>query len=200
MKDMEAQMRIILASNSPRRSEILRQINVEFEVIPSNFEEAAVAMEPSKMVEHFAYMKAMDVYSKLKEDNLEDTYIIGSDTIVFCETIMGKPKSKEDAYRMLKTLSGKEHEVISGLCVIEGVTGRAVAKHEITKVWMRELEDREIFSYIDSGEPNGKAGAYAIQGIGALLVERLQGCYFNVVGLPVNLLFKIMKEFGVNLI
>lgn len=193
-------MNIVLASNSPRRREILSQLNIRFKVVPSNFEETLINMEPLELVEHFAYMKALDVFEKLKGNLPEDTYILGSDTIVYCDSIMGKPKSDEDAYQMLKTLSNKEHQVISGLSIIQGNTGKAITMHELTKVWIRELEDREILEYIASGEPLDKAGAYAIQGIGSLFVEKIQGCYFNVVGLPVNKLFKIMKEFGVNLI
>lgn len=193
-------MKIILASNSPRRKEILSQLNLEFEIIPSDFEEAPVDMEPHILAEHFAYMKAMDVFEKRKSTLSEDTYIIGSDTIVFCNCVMGKPKSDEDAYQMLKALSNKEHKVISGLSVINVGTGKVITTHESTAVWIRELEDREIRNYISSREPMDKAGAYAIQGIGSLFVEKIQGCYFNVVGLPVNKLFKIMKQFGIDLI
>lgn len=193
-------MNIVLASNSPRRREILSQLNIKFEVVPSSFEETLINMEPPELVEHFAYMKALDVFEKLKGNLSEDTYILGSDTIVYCNSIMGKPKSDEDAYQMLKALSNKEHQVISGLSIIQGSTGRAITMHDITKVWIRELEDREIINYISSGEPVDKAGAYAIQGIGSLFIEKIQGCYFNVVGLPVNKLFKIMKKFGINLI
>lgn len=193
-------MNIILASNSPRRREILNQLGLSFEVIPSDFEETPIAMEPQALVEHFAYMKAMDVFSKHKNNLPEDAYIIGSDTIVYCDAIMGKPKSDEDAYRMLNALSNKDHHVISGLCVIQTSTGKVITMHESTRVWIRELEAREINNYIASGEPMDKAGAYAIQGIGSLFIEKIQGCYFNVVGLPVNKLFKIMKEFEINLI
>lgn len=193
-------MNILLASNSPRRKEILSQLNIKFEVVPSEFEETLIDMEPVELVEHFSYMKALDVFEKFKGNLSEDTYILGSDTIVYCNAIMGKPKSEEDAFQMLKALSNKEHQVISGLSIIQGSTGKVITMHETTKVWMRELEDREIFNYISSGEPVDKAGAYAIQGIGSLFVEKIQGCYFNVVGLPVNTLFKIMKNFDINLI
>jgi septum formation protein len=193
-------MNIVLASNSPRRREILSQLNINFEVVPSDFEETFINMEPTALVEHFAYMKALDVYEKLKSNSVEDIYVIGSDTIVYCNSIMGKPKSDEDAYKMLIALSNKEHQVISGLSIIQGSTGKVITMHESTNVWIRELEDREILSYISSGEPSDKAGAYAIQGLGSLFVEKIQGCYFNVVGLPVNKLFKIMKQFDINLI
>lgn len=128
-------MNIVLASNSPRRREILSQLNIRFEVVPSNFEETLINMEPLELVEHFAYMKALDVFEKLKGNLPENTYILGSDTIVYCDSIMGKPKSDEDAYQMLKTLSNKEHQVISGLSIIQGSTGKAITMHELTKVW-----------------------------------------------------------------
>jgi len=193
-------MRIILASNSPRRKEILNQLNLDFDIIPSDFEEAPVDMEPHDLVEHYAYMKAMDVFSKVRTNIEPDTYIIGSDTIVYSQKVMGKPKSEAEAFEMLKELSNKEHQVISGLCIIQAHTGKSITVHESTKVWIRELHEREIRNYIASGEPMDKAGAYAIQGLGSLFVEKVQGNYFNVVGLPVNALFKIMNQFGVNLI
>ena len=193
-------MRIILASNSPRRKEILGQLNLNFEVIPSDFEEAPVDMKPHDLVEHYAYMKAMDVFSKVRATIGSETYIIGSDTIVYSQKVMGKPKSKAEAFEMLSELSGKEHQVMSGLCIIQAHTGKSITLHESTRVWMRELKEREINNYIASHEPMDKAGAYAIQGIGSLFVEKIEGCYFNVVGLPVNKLYKIMSQFGVDLI
>jgi septum formation protein len=193
-------MNIILASNSPRRREILSQLNINFDVAPSKFEETFIDMEPIELVEHFAYMKAFDVFESLKGNLPQDSYILGSDTIVYSNSIMGKPKSDEEAFQMLKSLSNKEHQVISGISVIQGSTGKAITMNESTRVWFRELEDREIINYISSGEHKDKAGAYAIQGIGSLFVEKIHGCYFNVVGLPINKLFKIMKEFEISLI
>jgi septum formation protein len=193
-------MNIILASNSPRRREILSQLNINFDVAPSKFEETLIDMKPIELVEHFAYMKALDVFESLKGNLPQDAYILGSDTIVYSNSIMGKPKSDEEAFQMLKSLSNKEHQVISGLSVIQGSTGKAITMNESTRVWFRELNDREITNYISSGEHKDKAGAYAIQGIGSLFVEKIHGCYFNVVGLPINKLFKIMKEFEISLI
>lgn len=193
-------MNIILASNSPRRKEILNQLNLGFKVIPSSFEELPVDMEPHKLAEHFAYMKAKDVYKQHTDIRQKDTYILGSDTIVYSGRIMGKPKNDQDAYEMLKELSGKEHMVISGVSIIEASTGKNITKHETTKVCFRDLSEREIQKYIASGEVKDKAGAYAIQGIGSLLVKEIKGCYFNVVGLPVQKLNEIMNEFGVTLL
>lgn len=193
-------MNIILASNSPRRKEILNQLNLNFMVIPSSFEEPTLDMEPEKLVEHFAYMKAHDVYERHTEIRKPDTYILGSDTIVYNGRIMGKPKSNEDAYQMLKELSGKEHMVISGISIIKAATGKSLTRNEITRVCFRALSDREIWNYVISGEPRDKAGSYAIQGIGSLFVKEIKGCYFNVVGLPVQKLNEIMNEFGNSLL
>lgn len=189
-------MNIILASNSPRRREILNQLNLDFKIIPSGFEELPVEMEPKALAEHFAYMKAKDVFERYEKTSDEDTYILGSDTIVYNGRVMGKPKDERDAYEMLKELSGNEHKVISGVSVIETSTGKSVTRHEATIVCFRELSDKEIWNYIASGEPRDKAGSYAIQGIGSLFVKEIKGCYFNVVGLPVQKLNEIMNEFG----
>ncbi|MGB7605181.1 MAG: Maf family protein [Lutisporaceae bacterium] len=189
-------MNIILASNSPRRKEILNQLNLNFEVIPSSFEELSLDMEPKTLVEHFAYMKAKDVYERHTDIRKSDTYILGSDTIVYNGRIMGKPKDDEDAYQMLKELSGREHMVISGISIIKAATGQSMTRNEITRVCFRNLSDREIWKYIVSGESKDKAGSYAIQGIGSLFVKEIKGCYFNVVGLPVQKFNEIMNEFG----
>ena len=189
-------MRIILASNSPRRKELLAQLGVTFEVIPSKFEEQAVGLPPSKLVEHFAYMKGSDVAQSIQGEAL----VIGSDTIVFLDEIMGKPKHREDAFNMLKKLSGKQHQVLSGLSVINTLTGESLTGYECTKVKMKELSDAEITAYINTGEPMDKAGAYAIQGMGSLFVEGIEGDYFNVVGLPLFRLGKMLEYFGMKLL
>ncbi len=189
-------MRIILASNSPRRKELLSQVGVSFEVIPSEFEEQIIELPPTKLVEHFAYMKARDVASAVCEEAL----VIGSDTIVCLDEIMGKPRNKEDAFSMLKKLSGKQHLVLSGLCIINTATGESVTEHESTRVKMKELSDAEITAYINTGEPLDKAGAYAIQGMGSLFVEGIEGDYFNVVGLPLFRLGKMLERFGMKLL
>ncbi|MHB1391937.1 MAG: Maf family protein [Clostridia bacterium] len=189
-------MRIILASNSPRRKELLSQVGVSFEVIPSEFEEQLIELPPAKLVEHFAYMKAKDVASAVREEAL----VIGSDTIVYLDGIMGKPMNKEDAFEMLKKLSGKQHLVLSGLCIINTATGESLTVHESTRVKMKELSDAEITAYINTGEPVDKAGAYAIQGMGSLFVEGIEGDYFNIVGLPLFRLGKMLERFGMKLI
>jgi septum formation protein len=193
-------MRIILASNSPRRKELLSQIGVSFEVIPSKFEEQLVELPPSKLVEHFAYMKAADVASSIKEKAL----VLGSDTIVCLDEskgmVLGKPRDKADAFDMLRKLSGKQHFVISGISVIDTATGESITAHEVTRVRMKEFSDAEIEAYIRTGEPMDKAGAYAIQGLGSLFVEGIEGDYFNVVGLPLFRLSGMLERFGVKLL
>ncbi|HYE11716.1 MAG TPA: Maf family protein [Patescibacteria group bacterium] len=189
-------MRIILASNSPRRKELLTQVGVTFEIIPSEFEEHIVELPPEKLVEHFAYMKAKDVAEAVHGEAL----VIGSDTIVCLDEIMGKPRNKEDAFNMLKRLSGKQHLVLSGLSIINTANGESLTEHESTKVKMKSLSDSEIMAYINTGEPADKAGAYAIQGMGSLFVEGIEGDYFNVVGLPLFRLGKMLERFGMKLI
>ncbi len=193
-------MRLILASNSPRRKEILSQIGLNFEVIPSRFEENSLELEPEELVKHFAYMKARDVYSRIRGTVETDTFVIGSDTIVFCDNIMGKPKNDADAFAMLRRLSNREHYVMTGVSVINAIDGRVVTEYEKTKVYFRAISDDEIKKYISSGEPLDKAGAYAIQGIGSLFVKGIEGCYFNVVGFPIFRFSNIMKALGYNLL
>lgn len=189
-------MKFVLASNSPRRKELLAQVGVDFVVLPSKFEEKTLDMAPCEMVKHFAYMKALDVASGVFEESL----IIGSDTIVYLDTVMGKPRDRQEAFEMLKALSGRTHEVMSGISVIHSKTGKSVTEYECTRVRIKPLQDREIMSYIESGEPMDKAGAYAIQGLGSLFVEGIEGDYFNVVGLPLFRLSRIFERFGVSLL
>ncbi len=189
-------MRIILASNSPRREELLTQIGMKFEIIPSKFEENITDLPAPELAEYFACMKARDVASSVNGDAL----IIGADTVVFLDEIMGKPKSRKDAADMLRKLSGKRHLVISGLSIINTVSGEMQTGHESTAVKMKELEDEEIEAYINTGEYADKAGAYAIQGKGSLFIEGIEGDYFNVVGLPLFRLRRMLEYFGVKLI
>ncbi len=184
-------MRIILASNSPRRREILSQLRIEFEVIPSDYEEKAYDIPPENLAMCFAENKAMCVAKKIQGEAL----IIGADTIVYKNGVMGKPRNEEDAYEMLKTLSGVSHTVISGVSVIKTPQLEKATAYEKTIVSFKTLTHNEILSYINTGEPKDKAGAYAIQGLGSLLVERINGCYFNVVGLPIYRLSKLLEGF-----
>ena len=201
-------MKLILASNSPRRKEILEQVGLTFEVVPSKFEEIFTKLNPADLAQNFAYNKALDVYEGYKNNGEEKAIIIGSDTVVYCpchsfgddEAVLGKPTDPEDAFRMLKLLSGRRHYVITGVSIIDSTTGNSLTNFEKTSVKMRALSDPEIWSYIATKEPFDKAGSYAIQGIGSLFIEEIQGDYFNVVGLPIFRLSKMLKEFGFNIL
>ena len=184
--------RIILASSSPRRKALLQQIHLPFEVIVSHADEDFdPAMSPEQIAEELALRKAREVAA-----SQSDAIIIGADTIVVDgDRILGKPEDSDDAFRMLSTLSDKEHRVITGLAVISTVPpGRALARHEKTGVKFADLSPKMIQEYIDSGEPMDKAGAYAIQGRGAIFIEWIHGCYNNVVGLPLFLLNTMLQE------
>ncbi len=190
--------KIILASGSPRRSEILNNIGLEFTVIKSEADESRINPEgiPVDMyVQELSLLKATEVYGRI---SAPDSLIIGADTVVSIDgKILGKPQDDDDAFRMLKNLSGKTHQVYTGFCVINADDGYSVCASECTDVTFAELTDEEIIEYIHTGETKDKAGSYGIQGKGVMLVEKISGDYFNVVGLPVRSLVKLMKkEFG----
>ena len=186
--------RTILASASPRRSELLKQIGLTFEVFPSDVEEKVDNnLSPEEIAKSLAVVKAEYIAKKVGEDRL----IIGADTIVVHNNnVLGKPKDRQDAYKMLKSLEGSWHEVITGVAVVDSGNMSSDSVYEKTRVKMRPLTDEMIYSYIETGEPEDKAGAYGIQGIGAVLVEKIEGCYFNVVGLPLMRLNSILAKFG----
>lgn len=188
-------MKIVLASSSPRRIELLRNLNLQFDVVPSNFEENINLSNPVELVKNFAYNKALDVESRVQKDSL----IIAADTIVYKDgEVLGKPKDEIDAYRMLKLLSGQKHEVYTGLSLI--YNGKVINDYECTYVYFKNLSDEEIKYYINTKEPFDKAGAYAIQGYGSIFVEKIEGCYFNVVGLPISKLYDNIKRMGINIL
>mgnify|MGYP000061584076 CR=1 FL=1 len=189
-------MKLILASASPRRRELLKILGLDFEVIPSQVEEKITAKEPTLIVTSLAEQKARDVAKRVKEG-----LVIGADTIVTLEgTILGKPKSKEEAAKMLSMLSGKEHHVITGVALIDVTSQKSLVDYELTKVFFRDLTAEEIESYVRTNEGFDKAGAYAIQGIGSLLVKGIEGCYFNVVGLPLTKIYLLLKNFGIDIL
>lgn len=186
-------MKIVLASASPRRQELLKLLVDDFTVEPSGFDESSGLhiSEPESHVLYQAQMKAGDVARRFPE-----AVVIGADTVVVvAEHILGKPKDARDAGKMLRLLSGRVHQVYTGLAVIS--EGQMLQAFECTDVRFRELTDDLITWYIGTSEPTDKAGAYAIQGKGAKLIERIDGCYFNVVGLPVYRLSRLLDEAGV---
>ncbi len=188
---------IILASNSPRRKELLRQIRVDFKSDPADVDERIL---PGEGAEEYAVRVALDkAHAAAKRAG--SGIIVAADTIVVLGTkILGKPANAREAERMLGMLSGKMHKVITGLVVMDAGTGKTQKRISVTKVWFRKLSKEEIMSYVATGEPLDKAGAYGIQERGALLVQKIEGCYFNVVGLPLSLLDEIFVDFGINLL
>jgi septum formation protein len=181
--------RVILASASPRRRELLQLLGVEFEVRPSAVEERQLPGEPAEVfIARLAREKAEDVARRFAPLP-ENTVVLGCDTEVVLDGVpLGKPSNDGDAARMLRMLSGRAHEVLTGVCLIPG--GEYV---ESTRVWFREMSESEITEYVASGEPRDKAGAYAIQGRAARFVPRIEGCYYNVMGLPVAALYGLLR-------
>ena len=193
----EEKQRIILASKSPRRKELLERIGItDFKVRAPNVDESVEAgLSPARVVEELSLRKARAAAKNARPGSL----IIAADTVVALDgAVLGKPKSGEDAFAMLSALSGREHHVFTGVTVLQGE--KVVTEHEETAVTFRELSPEEIRGYIATGEPMDKAGAYGIQGVGALLVSGIQGDYCNVMGLPVFRLGRILSGFGVELL
>lgn len=192
--------KIILASGSPRRREILSGTGIDFDVYVSGSDESAICCDGISFgiyVQELALLKAKDAAKTIAQ---RDHLIISADTVVVCDNeIMGKPKNREDAFNMLKKLSGKSHSVFTGICVWRTTDAMSVCSAVETKVVFKELTDEKIISYINCGESDDKAGAYAIQGRGAALVKEVDGDYLNVVGLPLLKLFEILeKDFQYN--
>ena len=193
-------MEIVLASKSPRRREILEHLGLKINIMVSGADESGVTLtDPGKLTEKLALIKAQAVLSEALNRYGGDSVIIASDTVVYAGgEILGKPQDKDDARRMLRILSGKDHSVISAIAVVYGE--KTIVSHETTFVRFRELSDNDIEKYIESGEPFDKAGGYGIQDSAAVFIERIEGDYFNVVGLPVYRLFSVLREnFGLEL-
>ena len=183
---------IILASGSPRRREILSDLGAELKIITADVDESSDERDPERLAEALAIKKGQAVYEKLLRNGSSDATlpIISADTVVFCEgEIMGKPCDRADAERMLEKLSGKAHTVTTGICVISN--GVPFSSYLTTRVFVDPLTDEEINAYIDTRDPFDKAGAYGIQGVFSKHISKIDGCYFNVVGLPINALSKL---------
>ncbi len=186
---------IVLASASPRRSQLLAELGIAFTVVPSDAPEEVLPQEtPEQHVTRLSLLKAREVARRPK---IAGRWFLGSDTVVVRDaTILGKPTDAADAAAMLRSLSGRSHCVISGYAVIDRATGQEVAQAVTTVVKFRELTEREIQGYIATGEPFGKAGAYAIQGIGAFMIPAIEGSYTNVVGLPLCEVIETLEGLG----
>ncbi|OAB46667.1 Maf family protein [Paenibacillus glacialis] len=193
--------RIILASTSPRRQELISSLRIPYEIKPSHAEEDTPEdWTPREIVEGLALRKAEAVHQTFLGQT-ELSIIVGSDTIVLLDNqVLGKPKDGQEAYCMLSSLQGRTHEVYTGVACIDVMTGRTLISHRVTSVTMKPLSDHKIQAYVNSGEPFDKAGSYAIQGLGATLIDSIHGCYFNVVGLPLSLLSDMLSELGMDVL
>jgi septum formation protein len=188
---------IILASASPRRRQLLEQIGLPFVVATADIDEELIeGCSAPELVKKLARRKA----GQAARDNRRSIIIAADTMVVLDEHIMGKPVSREDAYYKLSLLSGRHHQVMTGLCVLDSSRGICDTGVEITDVYFRTLRPEEIDAYLDWGEWVDKAGGYGIQGKGALLIEKIEGCYFNVVGLPINRLYIMLGKQGVYLL
>ncbi len=184
-------MSLILASASPRRAELLRQAGITFTVVKPGMEEKPdYSLPPRKMVLALAREKAFAV-----KETLDRGIVLAADTVVYYRgRVLGKPHDTEDARRMLNLLSGTVHEVLTGLVLVDAASGTEESGVSVTKVWIKKLPEITINAYVSTGEPFDKAGAYGIQGKAAVFVEKIEGCYSNVVGLPLSLLDDLMRR------
>lgn len=192
--------RFILASASPRRRELLKQIGVTFEVMPAKGEEVITKEQPEQAVMELSRQKAEEIAAGIQD---EQVLVLGADTVVAYDgKILGKPKDETDARAMLSMLNGRTHSVFTGVTVIVIRNGKSEIHsfYEETKVTMYPMTDAQILYYIQTGEPMDKAGAYGIQGKGAVFIEKINGDYNNVVGLPVAKIFYKMLESGIEIL
>ena len=189
--------KIVLASASPRRAELLRQVGLEFEVMVSEVEETLTpGLEPAAQVELFALRKANAVAA-----TLDRGIVIGADTVVVQGgRVLGKPVDAQEAVEMLQLLQGKGHEVYTGVALVDARSSVKLVEHVMTRVFFNAMSEETIRRYVATGEPLDKAGAYAVQGRAALFINRLEGCYSNVVGLPLARLATMLKKLGCEII
>ena len=191
--EIEKNIKLVLASGSSRREEIMERLDLKFTVVPSKLDESKFENDdPVELVKTLAEEKAKSV-SKLVEEAL----IIAADTIVVYENeVLGKPEKKSEARRTLKMLNGDKHQVITALTVMNSESEEIYSVENITDVKMMELSEEEITKYVETGEPLDKAGSYAIQGLGGLFIEEIKGSYYSVMGLPIHQLAKLLDKFN----
>ena len=185
--------KIILASASPRRRELMALAGYEFEIKVSNKEETYRSTEPNEIVKELSLLKASDIAEQVEQ---KDVIIIGADTVVAYDGKIGKPQSKEDAFRMLKSFQGKKHQVYTGVAILKfDSNGNETVINEAVKtdVYVNPMSDEEILNYIESDNVMDKAGAYGIQGKFAIHIEKIEGDYYNVVGLPISFIYEALK-------
>jgi len=188
--------RIVLASGSPRRRELVRMIGLKFELaVPLVKEAGSIYAKPSALVTKLALAKAVSLAHKFP-----DALILGADTIVVLDgKILGKPRNRSEAGAMLRTLSGRTHTVYTGLALVDVPTGFRETGYEKSLVSMKNISPAEIRDYLATGEPMDKAGSYGIQGFGAVFIKHINGCFFNVMGLPVARLYDMLKQMAVKI-
>jgi septum formation protein len=188
---------IILASASPRRKELLKKLGLKFKVEPSDYEEERhYELEPHELARKLSLAKARDVATKY-----ENAIIIAADTFgILDDKVLGKPHNEAEAKKILEMISGRCHSVITGFTIIDTESNKTLSRSVETKVFIKKLTPAEISAYVKLKEPLDKAGAYAIQGLGSVIVERIEGDYYNVIGLPLAALAESLKEFGVNIL
>lgn len=191
IRELLRERKLILASRSPRRAEILKREKVEFKVkIPSNLKEESLSSDPTEHVLSLSKKKATSV-----SHQVEEGILLGADTIVVLDgEIMGKPQNKKDALFILKKLSGRTHRVYTGITLLNKYNGKTVSDYDSTEVKFNQLDEEKIETYIETGEPMDKAGAYGIQGMGGFLVESIRGSLDNVIGLPTEKLKEMLIQ------
>ncbi|MEJ5245058.1 MAG: Maf family protein [Bacteroidota bacterium] len=192
-KLLKINQKIVLASKSPRRITLLKNLGLEFDVIPSKIDEnISEKLQPNEYVMKLSRLKAENVSSMLGGDEI----VIGADTTVYLDgNYLNKPKDCDEAFEILKKLSGRTHQVYTGITLINNYSQKIINEYSKTEVTFRELSDDEIYAYIESGSPMDKAGAYGIQDdFGAVFVRHINGCYYNIVGLPIELFYRMLKE------
>lgn len=192
-KLLKLNAQLVLASKSPRRIKLLRELGFDIIVQPADIDEdISVELQPKDYVMQLSFQKARSVADSLDFPAI----VIGSDTTVVLDgEYLNKPADKQDAYNILRKLSGRTHKVFTGIAIIDTDRNRNIIDYQETDVCFRELSDDEIWAYIESGSPMDKAGAYGIQDdFGAVFVERVEGCYYNIVGLPLELLYRKLRE------
>jgi len=188
---------LVLASGSPRRKELLAGLGLDFKIVPSTVDETSEIKDPVQLVRHLSYEKAKDVAERI---GTHGSFVIGADTIVVLgRKILGKPSSHDDAYEMLMQLSGRTHSVFTGVTLVEiyPSTLKSESIYRESKVHFRRLHASEARYYADSDEPMDKAGAYALQGVAAAFIDHIEGCYSNIIGLPVSDTALLLRKHGI---
>ncbi|MFD0588298.1 Maf family protein [Paenibacillus sp. GCM10027627] len=200
----ESISRLVLASSSPRRKELVASLDLSLPVYILSTDADETILEhwsPQQAVEELSVRKAQAALDMLPKESSGGDLIIAADTIVVLDgEILGKPQHEQEAIETLAKLSGRQHDVYTGVAVLLADSGKMSVSHRHTKVWMKELGLSKIKRYVETGEPLDKAGSYGIQGIGATLVDKIEGCYYSVMGLPVSLLSDMLEQYGVRVL